>query len=582
MTKLFSRIIFKANGRMLVLPWALMLFLSCFEPIFGQGIGTGLNASFEISEVRIHFQEDTLDESNKDLIRASVLNKLRIFPHDHIQTSDLDRAILSIQAIPEIGSANYDLELSGGNSFIVNILISTEAKRTLIEGKTGVLTKNPTGSFPYLYRSQKFTAKLDIGLSATVAAGSNPWFGNGEFFTQFSPFGKDYPKGTFASFESAFMPGVTLLLKISSNAYLYGNYKAIFVSTLGRDLYRKDNPADVATENLYGGIVGSFPTSKGNVINFNISAGKQPYRLGTGMLITQISSNGGDRAGINLWPRFSGDFVGLAQVRYNNLKGEYFYVDPSEFGGFETNTRLSGMNFEFGKFTGINAGFTYLHALRSTSIVLFPNGEMETRDGLNAYNLRLDWKTRPDQNNFIANLEGGLQTNSRFPVRALGIASELGYSFSTKKLKPSFSYRFSHLTGDNPNTERFERWDLLYSGNDVNTWVQGLLMKNVLYNTNLQAHRIQGQLITNGWRFTGQYFYFRSDQLNNLPLAINTFASKDLAHQIMVMTEKSFLKRFYLRAVFNSLWAIGGISQTLPNQTRNPWTGFQALLKYQL
>jgi hypothetical protein len=559
-----------------------LICISHCSPIFGQGIGTGLNSSFEVSEVRIHFKEDSLDKSNLDLIRSSILNKMRIFPRDFVRYSDLDRAILSVQSLSEIGSATYDVELGGEQSVILHIFVSTESKRTLMDGKTGVLSKNPVGSFPYLYKSQKFTAKLDIGLSATVAVGGNPWFGNGELFTRYSPFGKDYPEGTFASFESAFMPGITLLFKISNSAYLYGNYKAIFVSTLGRDLYRSDNPADIATENFYGGIVGTIPTAKGDVINYNISAGKQPYRLGTGMLITQIASNGGDRAGINLWPRFSGDFVGLAQVRYDNLRGEYFYLDPSEFGGFETNTRLTGINLEYGKTHGVNAGFTYLHTLRSTSIVLFPSGEQETRDGLNAYNLRLDWKPRPGTNSIIANVEGGLQTNSRFPVRAWGMAAELGFAFNTSKVRPSFSYRFSNLTGDDPTTERYERWDLLYSGNDVNTWVQGLLMKNVLYNTNLQAHRIQGQFIANGWRFTGQYFYFRSDQLNNLPLAINTFASKELAHQVMLMTEKSFLKRFYLRVVFSSLWAIDGITETLPNPSKNPWTGFQALVKYQL
>jgi hypothetical protein len=162
------------------------------------------------------------------------------------------------------------------------------------------------------------------------------------------------------------------------------------------------------------------------------------------------------------------------------------------------------------------------------------------------------------------------------------MAAELGYTFVEKKLSPSFSYRFSHLTGDDPETERYERWDLLYSGNDVNTWVQGLLMKNILYNTNLQAHRIQGQMLSNGWRFTGQYFFFRSDQLNNLPLAINTFASRNLAQQITVMAEKSFLKRFYTRIVFNALWALDGINDSLPNDNAGTWTGFQAMIRYQL
>jgi hypothetical protein len=122
----------------------------------------------------------------------------------------------------------------------------------------------------------------------------------------------------------------------------------------------------------------------------------------------------------------------------------------------------------------------------------------------------------------------------------------------------------------------------LYSGNDVDTWIQGLIMKNILFNTNLQTHRFQAQMVAKGWRFTGQYFYFRSDELNNLPLAINTFASRELASQVTLMAEKVFLKRFYARILFHSLWAVDGINDALPERPSNPWTGFQALIKYQL
>jgi hypothetical protein len=82
-----------------------------------------------------------------------------------------------------------------------------------------------------------------------VLQGGNPWFDNGEFFTQFSPFGKDYPEGTFASFEvhscletmvSRFRRIVTYMVTI----------KPCLFSTLGRDLYRADNPAAIATENF--------------------------------------------------------------------------------------------------------------------------------------------------------------------------------------------------------------------------------------------------------------------------------------------------------------------------------------------
>jgi hypothetical protein len=120
------------------------------------------------------------------------------------------------------------------------------------------------------------------------------------------------------------------------------------------------------------------------------------------------------------------------------------------------------------------------------------------------------------------------------------------------------------------------------AGNDLTTWVQGLIMKNLLFNTNLQAHRVKGQILKNGWRFSGQYFYFCSDELNNLALAINTFALRVLAHLVTLIMEKIYLKRFYKRILFHSLCALDGLTEPLPNKNKAPWTGFQTLIKYQL
>lgn len=583
MGKFYSRSFFRLKGRAIVLPFSFLLFLAQVGPIFGQGDGTGLNSMIDIRSVEIELKGDSVSRADQDLLNSTILSKLKIFSGEHIRVSDIDVAIQRLKTLPEVKTASYRLELGSGVSYTLVLEIELASAGLLKPTVTGLLTKNNKGTFPFLYNSPDFKLKFDIGATISPVAGLNAWLNNGEFFTAFSPFGKDYPpNGSFAAFESALMLGGTLVLRITKHSFLYGNYRLLFASTLGRDLNRSDNPSSLITENLYGGIVGSFATKNGNVFTYNLSVGKQPYRIGTGMLLCQIALNGGERGALNVWPRFSGDFVGLAQFRYNNLRAEYFYVDPNEFGGFETQSRLTGGNLEYSKLLGIKAGFTYLHVPQSTSIYLFPDFTQETRKGLNAYNFRLEREIPSGRRALITKLDAGMQTNNRFPMRAFGIAAELGFIEGGHKLRPSLSYRFSHLTGDNPNTKRFERWDFLYSGNDVDTWIQGLIMKNMLFNTNLQAHRLQGQMIWSKWRLTTQYFYFRSAQLNNLPLAINEFASKELAHQMTIMAEKSFLKRFYTRLQIHSLWAIDGIKNALPNQSSNPWVGAQAMLRYQL
>ncbi len=578
----FSRILL-LNGGGKILPFILIIFLSYVGPIFGQGDGTGLNSMIEIRNIEIEFSGDSIAVKDKGILISTILSKFKIYSGENIRVSDIDVAIQRLNSVPEVKAANYRLELGNGVSYTLILELELTNSGLLKSAVSGLLTKNKTKNFPFLYNSKSLKLKIDLGATVSPVVGLNTWLNNGELFTQFSPFGKDYPKNNrFFAFESAFTVGGTLVLRISDNSFLYGNYRLLFASTLGRDLNRSDNPSSLLTENLYGGIVGSFPTKNGSVFTYNLSVGKQPYRIGTGMLLCQIALNGGERGATNIWPRFSGDFVGLAQFRYNNLKAEYFYVDPNEFGGLETQTKLTGGNIEYSKFLGIKTGFTYLNVLQSTSIYLLPDFTQETRKGLNAYNLRFEKEIPSGRRSVITKLDAGMQTNNRFPMQAFGIAAELGFIEGGHKLRPSLSYRFSHLTGDNPKTERFERWDFLYSGNDVDTWIQGLIMKNMLFNTNLQAHRLQGQMLWSKWRLTTQYFYFRSAQLNNLPLAINEFASKELAHQVTIMAEKSFLKRFYTRLQIHSLWAIDGLTQALPNPSSNPWVGAQAMLRYQL
>lgn len=562
-----------------LLPFLLLFSLSGMA----QGDGTGLNAAFTIGEIHINFQPALSDTAQASLVRSSILNKLRIFPSDHIRTTDVDLAMQRLRGIAEVGKADYQLDLGTGNQYVLNITVTPKDAGVLSSEKTGIFTRSKEKSFPYLYRDKTFRLKLDLGATISPVTGFNTWLDNGEFFTKNSPFGKNYPpNNSFQNVEHAFTAGLTAVVQLNNNLFAYGNYRAIFMGTLGRDLFRKDNPHDFATENLYGGVVGTIPTKSGHVINFNLSAGRQPYRIGTGMLLCQIALNGGDRGALNVWPRFSGDFVGLAQVRYDNLKAEYFYVDPSEFGGFETNTLLTGFNLDYGKPYGVKAGFTYLKVNRSTSVYLFPDGTLESRNKTRAFNLRGEWVPKPSTNSIIAKVDLGMQNNARFSMRALGGAFELGYLKGRHKLRPSISYRLSHLTGDDPRTPRFERWDFLYSGNDVDTWIQGLIMKNMLFNTNLQAHRLQGQMLFKGFRLTTQYFYFRADQENNLPLAINKFASKELAHQVTFLAEKSFLKRFYTRMQIHALWARDGIAGALPRPVKDPWMGMQAMIRYQL
>ena len=81
------------------------------------------------------------------------------------------------------------------------------------------------------------------------------------------------------------------------------------------------------------------------------------------------------------------------------------------------------------------------------------------------------------------------------------MAIEGGWSFGRTRWAPSVTYRFTSTSGDDPATGSFERWDLFYSGGDIDTWVQGQLMKNIHYNSNVRMQRVLWR--ARGWRRRG-------------------------------------------------------------------------------
>ena len=135
-------------------------------------------------------------------------------------------------------------------------------------------------------------------------------------------------------------------------------------------------------------------------------------------------------------------------------------------------------------------------------------------------------------------MEWARQTNANFGMSAIGAGLEGGWSFARTKWAPTITYRWTTLGGDDPSTETFERWDLFYSGGDIDTWVQGQLMKNIHYNSNVRMQRVLGRLrLSPTWRFTGSFSDFRANELNNLGGVISHLADEDIGRELLFVSE---------------------------------------------
>jgi hypothetical protein len=106
-------------------------------------------------------------------------------------------------------------------------------------------------------------------------------------------------------------------------------------------------------------------------------------------------------------------------------------------------------------------------------------------------------------------------------------------------------------------------------------------MKNILFNTNLEVNKFQLQLFPKGWRITSQYLFFMANQLNTVPSPpIGTFASEQIAQELLLVAERYVSRNIYLRFVFSSLWPGEGIANVLPEPASKPWMEYQAMFRF--
>jgi hypothetical protein len=70
----------------------------------------------------------------------------------------------------------------------------------------------------------------------------------------------------------------------------------------------------------------------------------------------------------------------------------------------------------------------------------------------------------------------------------------VGYIWTSLPWSPSISYRYASFSGDDPDTDTYERFDGLMT-NGFGIWLQGMNFGKVYRNANLNTHRIQANLV---------------------------------------------------------------------------------------
>jgi hypothetical protein len=502
-----------------------------------------------------------------------------------LQRFTLEGVIQAVARLPDVAQARYSLYASvpAGQVVIVFEVVPSALPVTAPPGPEGLLATGRADALPVLYRDDHSLLKLILNGGAGGYATSNPFFGRSELFTRGNLAARDPAgPGTTGWAEAYVEPGIGGIGRVGGlPLYAYGAATYLASASWGQDIYDSGTRHHGAFEQAYGGILVDLP-GKGN--SLNVSAGRQIYQLRQGFLVSKIpgSTNLGSLGALWLGPRLAFDHTIIAKLKLGALSAEAIRLEPSEFPGQETGTRIEGATVGYADGRHVDAAVSYLRVPASSRGYLAPDGSsLGTRKGLETISPSL-WLTEP------FGLEGvwfkgeyARQTHEEIDMSARAYALWLGYRAEKEPWKPGISYKYTSFGGDDPATGRFERYDPLLAGGQ-NNYVPGMLLSSVLVNANLQSHRLTLTASpTPQLSLTAEYTVHRAEQLNNRgaigPLQV--LGSKALAREIDLFASLTLGKNYYIQGLLAAAMPDDAIKDALAGTAKN-WLAVQLSAYY--
>jgi hypothetical protein len=440
----------------------------------------------------------------------------------------------------------------------------------------GALPAVTEARFPVIHEDERSKLTFIISAGAGVYSDSNPWFGQAELFNEFSPVAGKLP-GDDTSWTEAYVElglgGVTRVAE--SDFYVYGAASGLFSMSRGQDIYTDDDRNKLHPDKGYVGLLYADQAT-GNTAQFSL--GRQTYTLNNGFLISMISgnSNAGERGATYLGPRNTTDFSALLNGEVGRFRYAMFYIDPDELEDLESNTKFAGVNIGYGFTDTLSIDASYITIPNSDSTYRTPGGEALAREDTTTWGLHVLYRpTTPDH--LWLEGEAYRQSNDGYDMEAYAYYGSVGYIRKGLPWSPSLSYRYASFSGDDPDTEEFERFDSLMV-NGLGNWLQGVSFGKVYRNANLNTHRIQANVSPRaGMNLSFAWHKLRADELNNLGAnpALSQLVSRDLGDEYTATLRWGIDRNLFLQLV---------ASHALPGKALKeigadkPWSTLQASL----
>lgn len=430
--------------------------------------------------------------------------------------------------------------------------------------------------FPVIHQDERSKFSFIIGGGVGGYYDTNPWFGAADLFNAGNPLAGQLPGGRTGWGEAYLELGIGGAAQLGDTPfYAFGALSGIYSLSRGQDIFTRVNRNFLHPEKAYIGVLYA-DRDTGN--SAQLSFGRQTWTLNDGFLISMVagSSNAGERGATYLGPRNSTDVSALFTGEFGRGRFAFFYIDPDELEDLESNTTIAGVNLGYRFTDSFSADVSYITIPRSDSSYRTPSGALLPRQGTRTFGIHALYRPTTPDHVWLAG-EVYRQTNSNFAMSARAGYATVGYIAGSMPWSPSISYRYASFSGDDPETERFERFDSLMS-TGLGNWLQGISFGKVYRNANLNTHRIQVNLAPQeGMNLTFSWHGLRADQLNNLGAnpALSTLTSRDIGDEYTATVRWALDRNRYFQVV---------ASRAVPGQAlrsigaSKPWSTLQASL----
>lgn len=364
---------------------------------------------------------------------------------------------------------------------------------------------------PLLYQAGPLRAKFSLDGVFQQSGVTGSWWNLSE---EFAPDADYQPDRAWA--ETWIKPGLRLDLSATEAWTLYSGVAYVGSGNIGRDVFEQGNQGQWSVENAY---LGARLAPAGGDSTLDLSYGWQPYKIGSGMLISVGAMNGFERGATTTFARRAWKEAGIASYTRGAWTLDGFYLNPNELLSASTNSRIAGTKLEWNPTPTRSLGLAYLNVFDSiypyvaAPIRLIPDG----RRGLNTVHAYGRW------NPLSSSLPGwhvagdfAHQWNDRINMVSNAYNLETGYDLTQLPWTPRLGYAFRVFQGDDPATAQFEKFDPLFYEGAPPLWATGSNGSFSFLNSNVVAHRLSLNLTVNPTNFFNFYYWHvLADEVNS-------------------------------------------------------------------